>query len=484
MDKRHYNSTSELMEMFLEFENHSNVLEYHYRYSDMLIWPFVRYAVWGAIIKSNLGENGENCDITKQNMGKSKILSYKWSQLFKLKKNPIFCKKTKDIIFLCSATGYIKDATGQYYDRVHDEFVAMYDNTAIIEDAPLFRHFYPRKYKAYESDALDIICLFNEKLARLNKADKETINMLIEYLKVNLPVEIKATYWRTIRIELERYAKNNKLIYHFYKKCFINMHPKLVFVSKGCYGNHVACKVKVLKDLGIPCVEIQHGMTHSSHMAYNYSRSIYESKEYQEYMPDLFLTMGKYWMSRVKIPIKMQALGSANFYRNMQKENDEQPSHDILVLPVEMQPWLELVTFLKERLPDKKIIVKMHPSFRKEYEIFKEIEAPNVKVCIDGNIYDYLNQVDIVIGDSSTVLYEAAALKKTVLVWNNDRSSSYTDARLGCWFNDRYELVKLLENPELIDSKNSIAPEDIYEYDMRSNYLTFIGKYLSDESII
>lgn len=481
MKKEYLNSSiSEIVEKFLEFENKSSVLNYHYQYRNMLIWPFVRIVVLNSIIKNYANMENVQVDIVSQKRKKCKLFSYKWTQILKLKENSVFCRKQKDIIFLYGAGSNIKDNTGKYYNRIYDDFVEMHKNTAIIETAPLFQHFYPKKYETYESDSLDIICMFSEKFVNLNKADKTTIDMFIDCLKLELPFQLSDDDWRAVRFELERYAKNNKLIYRFYEKSFRNMHPKLVFIEEGCYGNHAACKIKVLKDLGIPCAEIQHGLVGLSHFAYNYSNAIYESKEYKEYMPDVFLTMGKYWMECVRVPVKMEVLGSANFSRNRQAMSNEREEEGILVLPVETQPYLELVTFLRKNLPDKKIIVKIHPLYRKQYEMFKEIEASNLKVYIDGNIYDYLEQVNVVIGDCSTVLYEAAAIKKAVMVWRNEMSIAYTDSKLGYWFDDKYELLELLKEPLSLENKDMIAPEDIFEYDIKTKYLDFIKKNLDN----
>ena len=472
-------NVSGMMEKFLEFENGSEVLDYRYQYHNMLIWPFIRSVIWNAIMESNEGEGSGLIDNAIQNMRRVKILSYRWLQLFRLKKNPLLCRKKKDIIFMYSATGSIKDDEGRYYNRVHDDFVALYDNTAIIESAPLFRHFYPKKYPAYESDSLDIICLFNEKLTRLSRADEAEINAFIDYLKAELPYEINEKYWRTIRVELERYAKNNKLIYWYYKKCFEHMSPRLVVVTQGCDGNHAACKIKVLKDMGIPCVEIQHGFVGLSHRAYNFSDKIYQSEEYKTYMPDVFLTMGKYWMDCIRIPIKKAVLGNANFCINKEKIKNNQQPQGILVLPTpDIQPWRDLVIYMGQCLPDKEIVIKVHPFYPKQYDYFKEIDMPNVRIGIEGNIYDYLQHAEVVIGDNSTVLYEAAALGRLVMIWNNNSARAYMDLRLGNWFNDAQELVALLRGQALNKEKSMVEPEDIFAYDIKANYLNFIKNYI------
>lgn len=469
----------EILEGFLAFENNSSILDYHFQYRNMLMWPFVRVHLLNAIIKSNISIDAGYIDNAAQKRGTDKIFSYKWLQLFKVWKNPFFCRKHKDIIFFRSVLGNVKDDTGKYYDRIHDYFIALYNNTAIIEEAPFFKHFYPTKHKIYEADFLDIICILNEKIARLKQEDSIKIDAFMHYLKTELPFKVEEEHWRTIKIILERYAKNNKVIYQYYKKCFIHMQPKLVFVKTGCYGYEAACKLKVLNDLGIPSAEIQHGLVSLSHFAYNFADAIYESKEYLEYMPDVFLTMGQYWMKRVRLPIAMEVLGNANFDRNKGRMK-EQAGNEILILPSEdTQAWMDLVEFVSDNLPDRIITVKIHPSYRKQFEVFKEKnkEQSNVNVSIAGNIYDYLMRASMVIGDNSTVLYEAAALDKMVMIWNN-AYSVHVDSELGCWFDDKYELAKLIETLSPNEYRSAIAPNDIFADNIKENYLNFIQKYL------
>ncbi len=473
------NPYQDIVNRFLKFENESRVLDYHFQYRNILIWPFIRSTILDSIIKTYLNEEAGLEDNIKQALGKHKIFSYKWSQFFHIWKNPLFCRHRKDIVYLNFSVGNIKDDEGKYYDRVHDAFVELYDNTAIIESAPLFRHLSPRKYKVYESDALDILCLFNEKIARLTNIDRKIIEDFIGYLKTNIPFAIEDRFWNVIEIELRRYAKNNKLVYQYYKKCFTNMAPKLVFVTMGCYGSHAACKIKVLKDLGIPCAEMQHGLTGLSHIAYNFSEIIYRSKEYQNYMPDFFLSFGQYWIDNMRIPIKTYILGSADFSRNACLVKEEATSKRILVLPSDTEPYLDLVAYLAQNFPQKEILVKIHPTLKKQYTLFRQQKASNIKIYIDGDIYEYFRRANIVIGDSSTALYEAAALDRTVLIWNTDRSI-HIDKRIGHRFEDKYELVELLKDPLIERQKEKIRSGDIFAPDIETNYLNFIEKYIRE----
>ena len=84
----------------------------------------------------------------------------------------------------------------------------------------------------------------------------------------------------------------------------------------------------------------------------------------------------------------------------------------------------------------------------------------------------------MVIGDNTTSLYEAAALGRSVLIWNNDSAKECIDPRLGSWFDDAKELVALLQGHTINKERSMIEPEDIFAYDIKENYLNFIKDYI------
>ncbi len=470
-------------EKFLAFEDKGQVLTYHYAFHNMLMWPFIRNVVWNSIWKSNFGEEMGLIDNTAENMKHGRVLSFKWSQFFKFNKNPLFIRKHIDILCLNHVLGNVKDKDGSYYNRIYDDFLGLHGNMAIIESAPLFRHFYPKKYRTFEADFIEIICAFHEKLAPMNPQDKDTIERFIIYLRKELPFDIREKHWATIRIELERYAKNNRLIYNYYHRIFTRISPKIVFVAQGCDGSHMACKIKALKDLKIPSAEIQHGLINSSHFAYNYSQAVNESQEYREYMPDVFLIFGRFWEQFARVPIEKYILGNANFNRNLDSGNREEgvteDENSILILPSDTEPYMELIQYVKQKMPEKKLFIKVHPMMVQQYDVLKTMEDARTLVNISGNINDFFSRVKTVVGDDSTALYEAAALGKRVMIWKSKRSE-WISTRIGTWFQNKEELVGLLQGG--VDRNAEVSPEDIFARDSRERYLKFISRYVDVNS--
>lgn len=477
-------SLGERFEKFLEFENKGKVLTFRYQYRNMLVWPFIRNVVWNGVYKITFGENAGLLDSSAQNMKKSRLLSFKWTQFFKIGSNPLFSCKQTDILYLYHVMGNVKDENGRYYNRIYDDFAALHESTAIIESAPLFRHFYPKKYKTYEADAIEMICAFHEKLAPLGGRDRDMIERFLAYLKQDFPYALPDSYYHTIRIELERYAKNMKLIYGYYRRLFMKVSPKLVFLAQACDGSHMACKVKVLRDLGIPSAEIQHGIIDKGHFAYNYSQIVFDSEEYRTYLPDHFLTFGPFWERIIRLPVHKVTLGSANFNKNFDvsgqrnaTDNHNAEEKTILILPSDLETYAALIRYLYDKLPDWKLIVKVHPTKVKQYEVLKEMENDRISVRINENINTFFKCANTVIGDDSTALYEAAALGKRVMIWDTDYSRHF-HRQIGCWFLDKEELVKLLQSDQT-DTAGQISPEDIFARDSEKRYRAFIAEYVT-----
>lgn len=473
-------SVRENYQKFLEFENQGEVLKYRYHYKNMLIWPFIRCIIWDAVLRSQKDfDNGDVNHSTAGLTGKDKLFAYQWKNFFSVSKNPLFGKKNIDIVFLYFSVGNIKDESGNYVNRIHDEFVSYHTNTAIIETDFFFRHLQPKKYLTYTSDFIDILNLFGEKILPLNKKDRETIAKLMNYLKSNIPFFIAPDEWNNIQTEMIRYAKTNRYIYSYYKLVFKRQRPKLVFVAQGCYGNHAACKLKLLSDMKIPTAEIQHGLVNRTHRAYNYSNSIFESTEYQEYMPGTFLTFGSFWKQAVRLPIETRVLGSANFGKNISsiKASEYTGEMAVLILPSEDKDWLELTKYVIRQLPQRQIIIKVHPRKEKHFFVYRELQSANIKVYMKENIYDFFAMTDCVVGDNTTVLYEAQALGKKVFVWDNERSKACIYEELGTWFETGEELVGLLKGITEV-KKVSEPQEELFSLNMEKNYREYIKQFL------
>lgn len=71
----------------------------------------------------------------------------------------------------------------------------------------------------------------------------------------------------------------------------------------------------------------------------------------------------------------------------------------------------------------------------------KFMKYTNFRLILNGDIYDYFNKVNIVIGDSSTSLYGAHAIGKKVFVLNNDGSKRYMSKDIGIWIDSSVELI-------------------------------------------
>lgn len=76
----------------------------------------------------------------------------------------------------------------------------------------------------------------------------------------------------------------------------------------------------------------------------------------------------------------------------------------------------EFITFLETWIPmDYEVILKLHPKAKYNYPLISN--RRNFKILASGNIDEYLQTSDLIIGINSTVLLEAVALNKKVIAF-------------------------------------------------------------------
>lgn len=80
-----------------------------------------------------------------------------------------------------------------------------------------------------------------------------------------------------------------------------------------CYGSAMGYLTKIFKEMHISVAEIQQGWISEEHNAYNYAGNIFESKEYKAFLPNFYLMHGKYWLDKIRLPVKKIVIGNPNF---------------------------------------------------------------------------------------------------------------------------------------------------------------------------
>ncbi len=469
----------EMLDKLLEFEGDDRIVQFRFKESGLLMWPFVRYIVYERIYRNFfMKENilGQEREIAGYDL-KGLVNSY-------LHFNPLRKAERRSVLFCVGAMECVKDKEGYYYNRIFQPFFdACQSEAVVIERDLFFRHLLPRResnilYK--HQDMKELRLLLDAKIKKLSKEDTGSIAGIMTFLKENLPYQLTEEQYERVREILTVYAKGLKNIQSFYRKLIAKYRPRLVIVEDGCYGEHIAIALKTFNDMGIVTAEVQHGLIGRNHLAYNLAEKLQNMEEYRSYLPGYFLSFGKYWEETMRIPCKKVTIGSANCNLAMDGCSEHSvPKKRILIMPgVNSQIYVPLVEKILTDIPGVRLTVKLHPNAGKQKVLFERwSHDERVRISNEGNINDYFAWADYVTGDGSTALYEAAARRKRVFVYGTEESETYIDKKTGVWFTDAEDFLNkwnTVTDEEWDRLSGQFHPEDYFAPDPGKRFLDFV----------
>ncbi len=225
------------------------------------------------------------------------------------------------------------------------------------------------------------------------------------------------------------------------------MKPKIVVYDNGSY-TYNGESIGLMKDHGAYVVEPQHGWIGPSHAAYNYGR-IFADPSLRRALPDELLTFGSYWSNSIRHPGKTTVIGKPHLERQAASVPSMRP-RQLLVVSSRTEPQRTdaFVVGLRAAVGSEwSVVFRPHPGELAETEERYPLLAADAGVLIDRapDVYESLKQSAVVIGEASTVLFEARAFGCCVIA----RDSSFAENVIGDVFGDRVrdvaETVRRLE---------------------------------------
>lgn len=179
------------------------------------------------------------------------------------------------------------------------------------------------------------------------------------------------------------------------------------------------CEFMAARHLGMDCYEMQHGVTYGESVLYSGYRD-------PMIVPNYFLAFGDNKPKSVYGIDEQRILNVGwPFFTYLLKESGNGPQHakDVLVIsdPEISDIMIGVVLELAEANPNRHFYLRPHPQEIYNQEQLKRIQGcPNVSVQDNRiNIGVVLQWFDNIVGENSTVLYEALAARKKVgkLFW-------------------------------------------------------------------
>lgn len=218
------------------------------------------------------------------------------------------------------------------------------------------------------------------------------------------------------------------------------MRPSLVFYDNGSY-TYNGESLGLMKDAGAYVVEPQHGWIGPSHAAYNFGR-VFEDPSLRRALPDELLTFGEYWSESIRHPGRVTAIGKPHLERQAASAETTRPKQ-ILVVSSRTDPARTdaFVVDLHHAVgADWAIAFRPHPGERAESarRYPRLSSTPGITIDTEPDVYESLKRTAVVIGEASTVLFEARAFGCEVI----PRESAFAETVIGDAFGPRVTEVE------------------------------------------
>ncbi len=465
----------------LELENTEQVTTFRFECDDLLMWPYIRFTLFDALIRDQLATQSVSTSEIKTKKSPGQILRFVTDSITQ---SPYTLNQKSPALFFCAPKKLMQKPEG-YYDRIIDPLAHKIPGSFCMERPTELHYFKPRAFQNISYWGLPFLVQKTRvSLKQLSKKDLTHIENLLHFIK-NHPV---SSGLKTATLTLIK----NKLIHisaglSFEKKLFETLlkrtKPELIFFEDGMYGmqSHL---IKWAKDHRIVTCEPQHGLISPTHPAYTVSAYLGQSAQYKQQCPDYFLSYGEAWTNGLNLPIPAYPIGNpfrAIQLQDLKTEQQPKTSQTILLCSGGMQPdlirdfGLKLVDYAAQR--NATIIVRPHPVEYSEAEkrYGELLSKPGVSLCREANLYKRLASTDMLIGDASTVLYEAIGIVPNIHVLNNPLSQSYL------W--PHREAFSWITTPDDLDSdtpktQHTLNPEEFWATDWETRFEDFLKKTL------
>lgn len=464
---------------FLEVESNPHILDFCFKFKNLLIWPFERFNLLVYAL-----EREYKAKVPHHQINPFKLL--KIFQIFKYLilvffRNPFFhFRKRRKIEYMYFTSGvHNVNIGGNYINKHIGHLARVYsENSMIIEQS---ENYYIFPFRTFNNlsyvDSFYILSNVISLFFPASKQDKISIKKFIDYINKNNVCELSDDYKEKVYKDLIKKSKSVRIAYRLFYLLFRLFKPKLILWDGACYG-YKGYIIKIAKELNIKTAEYQHGLINENHLAYNFNKNISNSEIYKEYLPDYILLFGEYWKKGISSPVKKIVVGNPyldqigrNYLRGINNE-----IQIILIASGGMIP----VTFdalLDEMYPlmdgKYKIIFRPHPSERDEVLIkYKSLNIFNIEIDVERDFYRSIMKSDFLISDYSTVLYEALYFDKIVFAVNHPLVDLYINNPLINRFKDTDDLISKIRFSARKKIKNKL--DDIWAENWENNYKNFI----------
>jgi len=235
---------------------------------------------------------------------------------------------------------------------------------------------------------------------------------------------IKSYFGADIDVEvlISQKLAERKMSRWVWKRLLRVYRPKLI-IEECYYGVSKMALNELCKEMGIPTVELQHGVLNQYHLAYDFPKL----KRKLVTFPDYLLLFGKYWKGLANFPIDNNHIfitGYPYMEHEIRKYPNKKKNQIVFLSQVTVGESLSkmAIEFAKTANGQKyDIVYKLHPheyaTWAKRYPWLMESKGLRVIDKDQPSLYEIFANSESQVGVDSTALYEGLAFGlKTYLV--------------------------------------------------------------------
>jgi hypothetical protein len=471
----------------LEIDNIPGILDYRYQ-DGSSIWLSVRFDLRMINFANSSGSKDEG---KKDKITKLSIIKYILLSFFN---SPNINKSSVDILSIANFEGNVD------VPNAWTVFLKGLTSMKIREllYSPNFISFLKIK-NTYSLDYFYSLARIKIKLGGYFNRNKshvnfEKINHFMALLKSHLSDYIGEKDFINIQNQV-LYIDRLSPVYYSYIYGYIKaVKPKLIVCSEGNNGDwKYAALFRAAKTQSIKTAEVQHG---ALGLGMRYAELLTKNSVFREHKSDYLLTFGEYHNHSSNAAGKNIAIGNyrlQNIARKLQ-ENIDQKNEDVLTLlfisegipatSINNGLIKTVVKGLKASTIKYQLIIRLHPT-ETSREKYQELVALNSDVSFSagnyGDIYPLLKSADIIIGHTSTVLFEAGYFGKKPFIYKDEVSERYMPENLGKWFSDSTMLASEIAGFKANEPDNTLTRYFWEKGDYMDNFMAFYSTEINNQ---
>lgn len=403
----------------LEVENTPQLLDFSVPGYGFLLWPYIRYTFLAWCL--------EHFFPGKFILNEKKELETSLSRYTLLARTASSCFRPwpQRSIWIYSKVGslFYKNKQNRLYNQYVEPLAEIFAKQTLVLNASAGPDFV-RSPLTFSLRHIAPVELIAGKLTRFMPDQrylppiKGLLNFLQTKVKQICGFSVPDDFITGLEKQLIYLSKYTVAEYTIYKKIFSHTKPRLLIIDQAYYGpfGHL---ILLCKQFAIPVADIQHGLIHAKHIAYNWAPELSSERLLAEQLPDYFLTYGPFWHKFFNTSGTCQAIGNPWFAEQSKSHAVCSDNAILFALADFYDEFYDDIVALRNAFPEREIILRPHPN---QHELlFDSIISKIDGVTLDTsrNIYETLMRVQTVIGAWSTSLFETAALGKKVFLKNS-----------------------------------------------------------------